>query len=162
VHPGRGACKLHGGSTPNGIKHAQREEALDFARYALGAEAANDPLDALLQAVSLASGAVAYWRLQLHSHQDEEGVPEYLQQGFRLAVLDLAKVSKAAIDAGVAEKLVQITERMSEQIVLAAEEALAAIQLDAEQRTIFAQRLAEALRRLEGQPIEGEPKQLAA
>jgi hypothetical protein len=77
-------------------------------------------------------------------------------------VLDLAKVGKVAIDAGVAEKLVLISERMVGQIVLAAEEALAAIQLDAEQRTIFAQCFGEALARLEGEPIEGEARQLAA
>jgi hypothetical protein len=159
VHPGRGACKLHGGSTPNGIKHAQREEALAFARNTVRAEVADDPLDAWLQAVRLASGAVAYWRVQLHGHQDGEP-PEYLREGFQDSVLNLAKVSKAALDAGAAERRAKITERMAEQITVAAEEALGAVQLDAEQRTIFVQRFAEALTQLEGNPIEGQAKQL--
>jgi hypothetical protein len=158
-HLGRGRCSLHGGCTPDHVKHAAREEALDFARNALGAEVADDPLDALLQAVRLASGAVAYWRLQLHEEPDP---PERLREGFRLAVLDLAKISKAAVDAGVAERVVKITERMAEQITLAAEEGLAALKLDVAQRTLFARVFAQALERLEGEPIVGQAKQLAA
>jgi hypothetical protein len=95
----------------------------------------------------------------LHSHAEP---PPDLAEGFRLAVIDLARVSKQAIDAGVDKKLALIAEGMAEQISLAAEEALAAVQLDAEQRTIFVERFAEALRRLEGEPIEGQAKQIAA
>ena len=71
-HAGRGRCKLHGGSTPDHRKAAARQEALDFVRNAMGAEVPVDPLEALLQAVRLAAGAVAYWRVRLRPHQEGE------------------------------------------------------------------------------------------
>src|SRR5206468_9193384 len=71
-HVGRGRCKLHGGSTPDHRKKAAREEALDFVRNAMGAEVSTDPLEALLQAVRLAAGAVAYWRVRPLPHQEGE------------------------------------------------------------------------------------------
>jgi hypothetical protein len=160
-HLGRGRCRYHGGCTPSQRKHVAHEEALDFARGALGAEVADNPIDALLQAVRLASGAVAYWRMRLHGYQDGEA-PQNLIEGFNDALDRQARTSKAALDGRVDERLVAITERMAEQITLAAEEALAAIELGAEQRTTFARTFAAALARLEGEPIEAEAKQLAA
>src|SRR2546422_8963044 len=64
-HPGRAYCRLHAGSTPSHQKAAAEAEAVEFARGALGSELAQDPLEALLQAVRLASGTVAYWRLEV-------------------------------------------------------------------------------------------------
>lgn len=155
-HLGVGRCSLHGGCTPDHVKHAARQEAMAFVVGALGHEIDIDPLDAALLAVRLAAGTVAYWRRQLADAYEKGEEPTPMQiEGYRATLTDLSRISKNAIDAGVTDKLAQITERMAEQIVLAAEEALAAIQLDAEQRMIFAQRFAEALARLEGEPIEG-------
>jgi hypothetical protein len=88
-------------------------------------------------------------------------------EGYRMALPDLARVSKLANDAGVVDRLAQITERMSEQLTLAAEQGLAelaraGLTLTVEQRTIFARGYAEGLRPLEGQPIKREARQLAA
>jgi hypothetical protein len=160
-HLGVGRCSLHGGCTPDHVKHAARQEAMEFVVGALGHEMDIDPLDAALMAVRLAAGSTAFWRYQLADAQAKgEELTSMQIEGYRMALTDLSRISKSAIDAGVVEKLAQINERMAEQIVLAAEEALAAIQLDVEQRTIFAQRFAEALARLEGEPIEGQAKQL--
>jgi hypothetical protein len=76
-------------------------------------------------------------------------------EGYRMAMLDLSRVSKAAIDAGVAERQVRLAERTAELLALAAEEALAAIQLNAERRAEFVRVFAESLRRLEDQPPAG-------
>jgi hypothetical protein len=63
---------------PAQIAHEAQGEALDFARGALGAEASDDPLEAMLQSVRLASGVVTYWRHKLArinapTRADEEG-----------------------------------------------------------------------------------------
>lgn len=158
-HPRRGRCKLHGGSTRSQCEHVAQEEALDFARNALGAEVDDDPLEAMLQAVRLASGTVAYWRTRLSG---VEHPPEMVTQSFERATLNLSRVAKAAVDAGVDEKLVQIEGRMAERIALAFEEALAAEKVEIGMRTRLVTRFAEALARLEGEPIEGEARQLAA
>lgn len=151
-HVGKGKCRKHLGATRNHRRKAAREESLDFVRGAMGAEVAADPLDALLQGVRIASGAVAYWRLRLHPYQEDEA-PADLITGLDGAIDRLTRTSKAAVDAGVAEKLVQITERMAERITLAAEEALAAIEADAKQRKLFAETFASRLASMEDAPV---------
>jgi hypothetical protein len=162
-HPGRGRCSLHLGCTPDHVRRAARQEAMEFVVGALGHEMDIDPLDAALMAVRLAAGSAAFWRHRLADgyERGEEPTPTQIE-GYRAAVTDLGRMSKSAMDAGVAEKLAEITERMAEQIGLAAEEAVAAIHLDAERRTIFVCRFTEALTRLESDSIEGEAKQLSA
>lgn len=162
-HPGRGRCSLHGGCTHDHVKHAARQEAMEFVVGALGHEMDIDPLDAALMAVRLAAGTVAYWRLSISDMCDEGREPTMIQtEGYRQSVLDLSRVSKAAIDAGVAEKHVELAGRMAQRISLAFEEALAGIKLDAEQRALVVQTFSQALAQLEGEPIKGEVRQIAA
>jgi hypothetical protein len=162
-HPGRGRCSLHGGCTPDHVKHAARQEAMEFVVGALGHEMDVDPLEAALMAVRLAAGTVAYWRMSIGSTHDRGIEPTMTQrEGYRLSLLDLSRVSRAAIDGGVAEKLVELTGRMAERISLAFEEALQGVQLDFAQRTLIVRRFSQALVQLEGEPIEGEVKWIAA
>ena len=94
----------------------------------------------------------------LSSGPDGEGVKEGLD-----AALDRqAKCAKAALDAGVAEKLVQITERFAEQLTLAFEEAAQAMKLDAARRAVGVEVFAATITRMEGEPIDGEARWLAA
>jgi hypothetical protein len=134
---------------------------MEFVVGALGHEMNIDPLDAALMAVRLAGGTVAYWRFQLADACEKGEEPTPMQiEGYRAALLDLSRISKSAIDGGAAERLGQIRERVAERITLAAEEGIATLNLGAAQRTSFVQRFAEALTRLEGEPIEGEARRL--
>jgi hypothetical protein len=145
------------------IRHHAREEAMEFVIGQLGAAAPVDSLDAAVRAVELANGVVEYWRVELWQAVKAERDPTPTQvEGYRMAVTDLARITKLAYDAGVADRLVEITERMAEQLSLAAEEMLAAlasagVTLTIEQRTIAARAYASAVQRLEGEPIDGEP-----
>lgn len=152
-HPGFGLCKLHGGNSPSGIKSAAREQARLFAVGMLGHEADVDPLSSVLQAVRLAAGATAYYRVQLASLGLE--APPALVEDYERSIERQARIAKLAVDAGVAERLVRIAERTAEQIALAAEEALAEVGADAELRRAFAAAFSRSLARLEEAPIEG-------
>lgn len=153
-HDGYGACKLHGGCTPSGIKAAAKEAARDFAVGMLGAEVDVDPLGAMLLSVKLAAGMVAYYRLQMVA--DGDAVSPALVDGYERANERMGKLAKAALDAGVNERLVKIAERTAERIALAAEEALEAAGIKGEQRKVFAMGFGRSLARLEEAPFEGE------
>ena len=85
-----------------------------------------EPLDAAVKAVELAYGAVEYWRVELYEAAlaERDATPTQVE-GYRMALTDLARESKLANHAGVVDRLAQITERMSEQLTLAAERGLA-------------------------------------
>jgi hypothetical protein len=145
-HLGRGRCKLHGGSTPSHRKAAAAEEALEFARGALGSELDVGPLDALL---------LADYRLKLQAVPEGTDVPATLVEGYERSLDRLTRSSKAAVDGGVAERQVRIAERVAERISLAAEEAMAELELAPAQRSRFAEAFGRALTRLEDTPLEG-------
>ncbi len=150
-HPGTGPCKFHGGSTPNGKKAAAKEAALVFAREALGSEVSIDPLDALLLSVRLAAGQVNYWRAVLASNENGVTARDEIAR-YEDAVGSLNRFSKAAVDAGVDQKLVAIAERYGEAVVAALEEALTVARLsflNAEQRTQLARAFEIALAKRE-------------
>jgi hypothetical protein len=146
-HRGRAPCRLHGGCLPNVVARYEQQAALDFAINALGAEVDDEPLEAMLQAVRLASGTVAYWRRRVHGVEEPS---ETLTQGYERAILNLSRVAKAAVDAGVAERQVSLVARAAEEIALAAEEALATLPLSVAERTLFASAFGQVLARLEG------------
>lgn len=63
-HPGWGHCKHHGGSTPSGIAHAERERTRALAaRWALPLDI--DPATALLDEVRRSAGIVAWLQQQV-------------------------------------------------------------------------------------------------
>ncbi|HTA32772.1 MAG TPA: hypothetical protein VK721_05050 [Solirubrobacteraceae bacterium] len=147
------------------VRHHARAEAMEFVIGQLGAAAEIDPLDAVVKAVELANGVVEYWRVELWNaiQADHDPTPTQID-GYRLALTDLARITKLANDAGVADRQAQITGRMGEQLALAAQQGLAelarvGLTLTAEQRAIFASGYAKGLRRLEGDPIECESRQ---
>lgn len=64
--------------------------------------------------------------------------------GYRLVVADLNRFSKAATDAGIAERSINTAERMGEQVALVCEEGLATlaaagVALSIPQRTAYAE-----------------------
>jgi hypothetical protein len=141
-HPRRGRCKMHGGSTPNQIKKAAREEALEQV-VAWGAAVDIDPLDALLQCVQRTAGLVAYFNGRVAALKEEELVTDgNLALWVRMeaeATERLARFSKMALDAGVAERRVRMAERTGELIAGALEQALASVDLAPAVRAQIAQ-----------------------
>jgi hypothetical protein len=116
-HLGTGRCKLHGGNTESGTMAAAKEAAVVMGQ-ALDVE----PHDALLTCVRIAAGEVAYCSSMIG---DLEKPTESTMFGEQLniwiqvrqkAMLSLAKFSKMALDAGVAERQVQVAERYGEML----------------------------------------------
>lgn len=137
-HPGHGNCKLHGGSTSNGRKSAQKEIAKEaVTRYGLPREV--DPDEALLEEVHRTAGHVA-WLGQvvaaLEKKQITHGVTKTVQLANGDKVIEakatvnvwlrlyqderdrLVRVCRAAIEAGIAERRVRIAEQQA--VMLAA------------------------------------------
>lgn len=127
-HPGSGRCKFHGGSSPSGRKAANREAALEFARGALGASLPGSPLDAMQESVDLARGLVMYYRHELASAAAAKPPRleriEELRDPYADAIKLERDVSKAAIDAGIAERRQRLAERQAELLAAAIADGL--------------------------------------
>lgn len=158
-HPSVGRCKLHGGSTPDHVLSSERELARRFTVGMLGGESDTDALGSLVLAVRLAAGTVTYYRAQL-AVLGESPIAEGLRRDYERSVEQLSRVSKTAIDAGVAVRQVELEERLAERLAGAAEQALVAwaqgagVELTTEGRTAFARSYARSLALLED-TIEG-------
>jgi nucleotide-binding universal stress UspA family protein len=135
-HAGFGPCQAHGSSA----QHRAWELALEVAR-----ELNVSPWDALLKATRLAAGRVAWVDLQLdeatRANDGDAGTPavrNWLKES-RLERTLLARTAKAAIDAGVAERLVRQVELEGRLVAEVLGRTLDALELTAEQRqTAFA------------------------
>lgn len=118
-HVGSGRCKFHGGATKSHRQHAANEAA-----RVMGEEMEIEPHEALLQTVRIAAGEVSYCTAQIETLEKENAVKrgefgEYFDIwiGARQGALErLAKFSKMAIDAGVAERQVRVAERFGDTI----------------------------------------------
>lgn len=157
-HVGRGRCKLHGGCSPNAERGAAREEAYEFILGQNGAQAPIEPLDAAVKAVELAHGTVEYWRAELaKAYEAEEAPTPVVVEGYRMALQDLSRMTEAANRAGVADRLVQISERWVDRLALAFEEAAQAMKLDAQTRAVGIAAYRKALAPLEGETLALAP-----
>jgi hypothetical protein len=133
-HPGVGRCKLHGGTSPSHNRSAAKSMAV-----VMGAPHDVSPQEALLWCVRIAAGEVRYCSMQVALLDDDDtvGQPETTLHGAddkllerrtlapalniwiaarRDAVDRLARYSKMALDAGVAERQVAIAERYGQQL----------------------------------------------
>jgi len=106
-HQGFGPCRIHG----RAVEHRAWEMAMDVAR-----ELHISPWEALLKSVRLSAGRAEWVDAQLREatrrNDGEESAAEvriWLKES-RDERTHLAKVAKAAIDAGVAERLVRNVE----------------------------------------------------
>jgi hypothetical protein len=136
-HPGYGNCRVHGGNTPDGIRFAAVEQAqAEGTHMAMGRRV--EPIDALLNVVYAVAGRVEWIGRQLAAVAPDEMVEDGargrdLHVWGRLHGLELdrlARVSKMALDAGVAERRVQMAERTGALIGAAFEDALADVAAD--------------------------------
>lgn len=135
-HVGIGACKLHGGCVPNHAIAAARTEVVQ----AVQEDVPVDPATALLRCVHLASSQVEYATQQIaHLKSDGEQVDAEIPASpwgrvQAEAMERLAKFSKMALDAGVAERQVLLAERWGAQIADVLNAIFAELELTEEQK----------------------------
>lgn len=136
-----GRCKLHGGATPAGRKHAQRLE-LEQSCQTLGIPVQTSPAEALLGEIRETAGNVEYYRalvqeLQSHPGTDETGEersaiygptfhqsgvptgeakPHVLVQLYNDERKHLAATTVAALRVGIAQQQVELASRQAELI----------------------------------------------
>jgi hypothetical protein len=160
-HPGYGSCQQHAGHLPGPALAAAKAEALDVARRAFDSEDDIDPLEAMLYTVRRGRALASYWRQRAVALVDDEDKFERAAKQEANALDDLNRWSHGAVKAGVAERLVRITERTAERLTAAAEDMLAALvasglELSPEMRALAVRTYTASLYALEqGDVIEG-------
>jgi len=153
-HRGYGPCRIHG----KAVEHRAWEMAMDVAR-----ELHISPWEALLKSVRLSAGRVAWVDEQLREatrrNDGEESASEvriWLKES-RDERTHLAKVSKAAIDAGVAERLVRNVELEGQLVAEVIGRVLDKLSLDPAMRVLAFEEAHRQLLVLEapsGTPVE--------
>lgn len=153
-HPGYGKCSFHGGNTPTLAKAAAYHAGADVIdrmsmSYGYGLPIDIDPQEALVQEVQRSAGTV-FWlqdRISLWELADDDGnlrrlpteeqqwwMDEYLRQRQHLS-----KVAKMAVDAGVAERRVQLAEQQGQILVSVLNQVFDQLSLTVEQRRLIPQ-----------------------
>lgn len=177
-HYGYGECKLHGGAMRNNRIAAAKEEAMDVARSVMGPALDIEPMEALLLCVRIAAGEVAYSTYKIEQLSDEEALvlPEtvterdatgehaesYVEKTVTNAASlnvwiiargqatdRLARYSKMALDAGIAERQVRVAEQAGDELALAIRAILDGLGLSVEQEKRAPDLVRRALQQLE-------------
>ncbi|MEW6223180.1 MAG: hypothetical protein AB1627_00985 [Chloroflexota bacterium] len=141
-HPGTGRCKFHGGSSPNGRRHARREAA-ELALLALGVPHGDgDPFALLRDVVRHAHGQVlAVGRLLVEVVDDiREGKTPRIALAEAIALADRTLrtgglVGKETVDSDVAERDMKLSEEIGFTIHQVLTAALDAAGVAGEART---------------------------
>lgn len=161
-HLGYGRCKYHGGCAPGPMIAAAKEEAVEEVKRLMGPALEVDPMDALLWCVRIAAGEVAYATAKISELEEQDliGRPETetTREGYfdgeqqssvelkkaphdlnvwvkvRHASMDrLARYSKSALDAGIAEREIALAEAVGDQLADAIRNILDGLGLNMEQ-----------------------------
>lgn len=162
-HAGFGSCKLHGGSVRNGRVAAAREEA-EAEVLKLGVAIETDPHAALATAVGILAGQVRFLQAKAAKLEDGEGLEEGelapVVRTLNGVLEQWARISKAAVDAGVAERQVTLDEQQVGKFATAMRAVLDVLDLDAD---AMERARAELAAQLETLDVFGErPRELAA
>jgi hypothetical protein len=115
-HPGVGRCRFHLGNSKNHQNHAARVEA-QRRLVEFGSPVDVEPTEALLGVLHLSAGHLAWVRGELAALEDKttfEG--QVLMRLWNEERDRVARIAKAALDAGVAERQVLLAERYGEQL----------------------------------------------
>lgn len=156
-HPGFGRCKLHGGNTRSQILKAAMQEA-EARAVPMGLPVETDPYDALLRCIWISAGEVNYCSARIAELEPEQVLVAFREQqdgseasyvktssevtlhawivARRHALAALARYSKMAIDAGVAERQVALAERVGGMIGQLVSAVLGELDLSPEQQGI--------------------------
>jgi hypothetical protein len=159
-HQGFGRCKLHGGSSPDGRKYAERQRAIaNGSRYI--SEVDIDPARAMLSAVRLAAGIRQSYLDQMAQTGDDEKKQGALMAEVRSSNRELWQAAKACSDAKVAERLVWMAERQASMLAAAIADGLEQAFGDLatpERQAIFARVTRARLESLEGSAEDMTPE----
>lgn len=167
-HPGVGACKHHLGNAKDTIKPAAPQALSILARGHIDVS----PMEALLMCVRITAAEVTYFSSKISELEEadvverprvesmtKDGYVEDLQQQKQLniwirerqrSLLQLARFSKMALDAGVEERMVRVAERVGSQIAALIRGVLDDLQLTEAQRETAPAIVRRHLRLLEG------------
>lgn len=119
-------CAIHGGKSPHVIAKGKRRAALAEAGKQLGVAIEVDPTEALLHALWIAYGDLAFWSgavaslkdsgdMVVHGAQGASMAHVYVQQ-YNDAQERVIRFSKIAKDAGIEERKVQLLEDQAKMI----------------------------------------------
>lgn len=148
-HPGTGQCRYHGGATVVGNRIAAREEVEQVSKVLrLSGLRRMNPADALMEELSRAAGAVAYFdervaQADLTSPMDILLVEMWNEQ--RKMYLQTAAL---AARAGIDERAIRIQEQSAQALVAALLAVLAKMDLAPEQIAVAKVEMATQLRAL--------------
>jgi hypothetical protein len=153
-HLGIGRCKHHGGMTPNHMKNAAKVES-QRRMVQLGGSVEMAPHEALLAMLHLSSGHVVWLRNEI-SAQKTVGDFEarVIYQMYSEERDRVARIAKACLDAGVAERQVRLAEEFGQMLadVLRAVFEDKDLAMTREQRALMPAVLQRYLVKAEGNP----------
>lgn len=134
-HPGFGACQYHGGNSPSLVRHAAKQHVRLLAQ-----ELEMEPDEAIAWSVRMSAGVVSWLQNQIE-HVDESNPEEMallpeLIKSYGEERDRMARISKLAIDAGIAEREMQLQEQEVAILAQAIRNILADLNLNAEQRAL--------------------------
>jgi hypothetical protein len=118
-HPGIGTCKFHLGNSQKHKTHAAKQEAMAkwAERTKFGEPLEVGPAEALLGVLHLSAGHLAWIRDELARIKDKrKHEAQVLMRLWDEERDRIARISKAALDVGVAEKQIQIAESYGQQL----------------------------------------------
>jgi len=142
-HPGVGRCKYHLGATKNHRVNAVKQEAQRRA-IQFGQKIPVEPTEALLTVLYLSAGHLEFVRSELTAQQDGTTFEaQVLGRQWNEERERVARIAKMALDAGVAERQVQLAERYGHQLAEMLRAVFDELELTAAQR----ERLPDLLRR---------------
>lgn len=156
-HRGIGTCRNHGGHLPGPRKAAAKATILQAADE-MGLSLEIEPHDLMLATVHATAGALAFAQGQIAKVPPEDHKARAFWMEAQGQALDRsARVSKAALDAGIAERRVRLAERTGALIASAAERAMGrmARPIPVEDRAEFARLFQVELARLEVEDPDG-------
>lgn len=120
-HLGFGNCKNHGGSSPNGRKHAERQEVEETAGKAiakLGLPRTVDPATALLEEVYRSAGAVAFYESVVAGLPEDQVPDSPWLRLYNDERKHMAMVARSTVDAKIAERHVKVVEVVGGQLAV--------------------------------------------
>lgn len=139
-HPGSGHCKWHFGNTSSGVKTAAKEAGLRILKYTNPIEI--DPTAALLQELYRTAGMVQYLdtKIQRWELDTDVEIPDSQQQWLRVHREErrhMVQVAKLALDAGIAEREIQLAEQQGMILASAIEQILERLELTPTQTSMI-------------------------
>lgn len=142
THRGYGHCRLHGGASPNGeIYAAKIAAAANGERIArvMGLPVEVEPFQALLNTIYVTAGEVEYTTMKISELHESDAITDAAELHVWITARQdcvdrLARYAKMAMEAGVAERQVRVTEHLGGMIGKLVSAVLDDLALSAEQK----------------------------